>query len=61
MEMSIRMVFVVFILLVVVLVAIGLITNWGGQSNSAVNGLFKFFESLIGNKQALQPPTIPSP
>ncbi len=55
------MLVVVFIVLVVLAVCIVLVTNWGGQSNSAIQGLFKFFESVLSGKQVGAPPNIDIP
>lgn len=46
------------IILVIFAVSLVLITGWGGQSNDAVGGLFKFFESLLAGK-TLEAPNLP--
>jgi len=62
MEYSIRMVAVVVIVLIILAVCLVLVMNWGSQSNSAVSGLFKFFEGVMGGKQITTPsmPNLPA-
>ena len=59
MEFSIKMLVVFLLVLVVLIVAIVLITGWSGQGNSAVSGLFKFFDGVLGGKQLGQMPSLP--
>jgi hypothetical protein len=59
MEFSIKMLAVIVIVLVVLVVCIALITNWGGQANSSVNGLMNFFNSILSGKPSATP-TLPS-
>lgn len=59
MEFSIKMLAVIVIVLIVLVVCIALITSWGAQSNSAVNGLMNFFNSILAGKPS-GTPTLPS-
>jgi len=55
MEFSIKMLVVIVLVLIVFAVSVVLISSWGGQSNSAISGLFKFFEGIMGGKQITAP------
>ncbi len=59
MEFSIKMLAVIVIVLIVLVVCIALITSWGTQSNSAIDGLMNFFNSILSGKQPGTVPTMP--
>jgi hypothetical protein len=59
MEFSIRLLVVIVIALILFVVIVSLATNFGTQSNSAIDGLFSFFNNLLSGKQASSLPPMP--
>jgi len=55
MEFSIKILVVFFLVIIVFVVAVLLVTNWGGNASGAISGLFKFFEGIMGGKQVTAP------
>ncbi len=60
MEYSIKMLAVIVVVLIVLVVCIALITGWGTQSNSAIEGLMDFFNNILSGKQPGSMPSIPT-
>jgi hypothetical protein len=58
MEFSLKMAVVAIIVLIVLIVCVSMIVNWGGQSSSAIDGIMKFFQSLLGGKQMTNVPSL---
>jgi hypothetical protein len=57
MELTIRIVAMMIVILIAVLIAAGLILQWGGQSGSLLDQILKFFNGLLGAGSNITPKT----
>jgi hypothetical protein len=59
MEQALRLAVAAIIILIIVVVVVMLINQWGGQSTGAIDGIFKFFENVLGGKASLPAASTP--